>query len=320
MENYGKLSKKGLKKQGFGKQCMSNLKRIAKYDLSADFRKGFGDDGLEIVLFHLPNNQLLIAHTLEILNVDQFENQDKHRPHKRPLLLLGLALARTMINLVSSDRNRHYRFEDREQLETKRPIYDPFCGMGSILHEALIDGHPIWGSDIDNRCIPQTQENLNWLIQNDAKNFASLYNPDQVFSLDLTNQNQIENNFVKMTEFTSDQAHIVAEPDLLTPLKTYPSVEEARHLLSDYMGNYREYLKNIKQILPADSQCVLIFPQLHLINNQREGLPLKQLLKDYDFEVSNIVFQNGNFPAIFVHNWKDPIIERQIVVFKHRSS
>jgi SAM-dependent methyltransferase len=45
---------------------------------------------------------------------------------------------------------------------TARPltIYDPCCGTGTILAEAIAMGHPVYGSDIDEQAVQMTRERL----------------------------------------------------------------------------------------------------------------------------------------------------------------
>ena len=262
-------------------------------------RKKIIDEGIEFVLWYRKND-IILCQTEEIINIDSFAKRDKERPHKRLLLLLGLALARTMVNLVSIEKNNH-----------DIPIYDPFCGMGSIVQEAYILGMQAMGSDIDESCVIRSKENLNWISQTQSKKFREkngIFPSDKIFEMDLTAP-----DFTFLKEFNGS---IVAEPNLLTPLKSYPLIFEAKKMISQFEQNYNRYLKEINQILPSGGICVLIFPQIHTAENIRLSLEIEHLLKKYNFKICEIKANNAIFPAFFIHAWKNPIIERQIVVFK----
>ena len=262
-------------------------------------RKKIIDEGIEFILWYR-RNDIILCQTEEVINVDSFAKRAKERPHKRLLLLLGLALARTMVNLVSIEKNNH-----------NLPIYDPFCGMGSIVQEAYILGLQAMGSDIDKSCVIRSKENLNWISQTLGKKFRKKYGifpGDKIFEMDLTAP-----NFPLLQEFNGS---IVAEPNLLTPLKTYPLIFEAKKMINQFEENYNRYLKEINQILPSSGICVLIFPQIHTAENIRLSLDIERILKKNNFKICEVKANNANFPAFFIHAWKNPIIERQILVLK----
>ena len=108
----------------------------------------------------------------------------------------------------------------------------------------------------------------------------------------------------------------MAETNLLTPLKTYPSPSEAHKLLQIFELNYRGYLQGIAQILPSLGIGVLIFPQLHTSTHERVSLNVERLLSMNGLQICQVRANSVKFPAMFVHAWKEPIIERQIVVLK----
>ena len=77
------------------------------------------------------------------------------RDYKKPAAdakrgMLPPQLARTMVNLASKG--------------TDIAIYDPFCGVGVLLLEALVTGHVAYGSDIDPKAIEDAQGNIEWLM------------------------------------------------------------------------------------------------------------------------------------------------------------
>jgi len=293
------LAKKGFKSIGIKKAYFIPPMEGCILTPQKLLRKKIIDDGIEFILWYRKDD-IILCQTEEVINVDSFAKRDKERPHKRLLLLLGLALARTMVNLVSIERNNH-----------NLPIYDPFCGMGSIVQEAYILGLQAMGSDIDESCVIRSKENLNWISQTLGKKFLKKYGifpGDKIFEMDLTDP-----NFPLLQEFNGS---IVAEPNLLTPLKTYPLIFEAKKMINQYKENYNRYLREINQILPTGGICILIFPQIHTAENIRLSLEIERLLNKYNFKICEVKANNATFPAFFIHAWKNPIIERQIVVFK----
>ncbi|MHA1672262.1 MAG: TRM11 family SAM-dependent methyltransferase [Promethearchaeota archaeon] len=266
-------------------------------------RKEVLDSGFELIAWFQPTH-VVIGFTRQSIDIDGFAIRDAKRPHKRPLLLLGLALARTMVNLISVQENRHLL-----------PIYDPFCGMGSIPAEAYMIGVSAYGSDIDPECVTQSQENLRWLSsRRQYRQSSGKFPQNQIFEMDITKPNfEIVDEFLK-----SFSGSIVAETNLLTPLKTYPSQSQANLMLDEFERNYHNYLQGITQILHSGGVGVMIFPQIHTDINTREKLNVEQMLKNYRCKILAVMVNNLSYPAIFVHNWKNPIIERLIVVFQKK--
>ncbi|MHA1775130.1 MAG: TRM11 family SAM-dependent methyltransferase [Promethearchaeota archaeon] len=292
------------------KTCLKKLKirrtqRINEYQ--QDFlsprklkRKEVIERGFELIVWFQPE-QIILAHTRKIIDIDEFARRDAKRLYRRPLLLLGLALARSMINLISIQENRH-----------NLPVYDPFCGMGTIPAEAFLLGINAYGSDIDHDCVVQSRENLQWLFQQKKyRRFSRFYEPNHIFEMDITSpQSQI---FPWEAPF---RGSIVAETNLLTPRKTYPSRSEAIEMMHEFEYNYSRYISGILSILPPMGVCVLVFPQIHLKSHDRLQFPIKEMLKGYNCRILSYTVNNLEIPAVFVHKWKNPIIERVIVVFQ----
>jgi tRNA G10 N-methylase Trm11 len=282
------LKKIGLKKMYFvpfeSERALTPQKMI---------RKDLIKTGFELVLWHREKD-IVICLTEQVLDIDALSDRDKNRPFTRPLLLLGLALARTMVNLVNIEKNNQ-----------SVTIYDPFCGMGSIVQEAYLLGYQSLGSDIDPSCVERSIKNLQWI----GKNFELKEYPEEnIFEMDI-------NNPIK-EKFENKEIAIVSEPDLLTPLKDYPPMSQAKEIMRKFEANYTRYLENIAKILTPQGICVFIFPQLHTKENQLLSLDIERLIKQKNFQICSFKVNNIQIPAYFVHSWKEPIIERQIVVFK----
>ncbi len=293
------LAKKGFKSIGVKKAYFIPPMEGNILNPQKLLRKKIIEEGIEFILWYRKND-VILCQTEEVIDIESFAKRDKERPHKRLLLLLGLALARTMVNLISVEENNH-----------NLPIYDPFCGMGSIIQEAYILGMQAMGSDIDKSCVTHSQENLNWISQRQGKKFREKYSnfpSNKIFEMDLTAP-----NIPLLQEFNGC---VVTEPDLLTPLKSYPLIFEAKKMISQFEENYNRYLKGISQILPTRGICVLVFPQIHTTENIRLSLDIERLLNKYNFKICEIKANNAIFPAFFIHSWKNPVIERQILVFK----
>ena len=291
------LMKKGIKKQGIRRAFYLSGQESRNISPRRLKRKKILETGMEIILFYWQES-IIIGVTEQVIDVDGFAHRDDQRPHRRPLLLLGLAVARAMINLTSLGLNR-----------TPKVIYDPFCGMGSIVGEAYCLGYTAYGSDIDGKCVTHSQENLHWLSKQKQYHIQEHYFPmERIFSMDIGHPNQ---------KFAIDFiGAIVAEPNLLTPREDYPTLPEARDMMELFENNYFRYFQGITKLLHTGQIGVLIFPRIHTNQDTRVTFDYQRLFSHFGFSVVSAKVNNVNFPAIFVHAWKKHIIEREIVVFQ----
>ena len=85
--------------------------------------------------------------TVAIQNIDAYSKRDYDRPMRSAKVgMLPPKLAQILLNLAGGDT-----------------IYDPFCGTGVVLQEALLMGKRAYGSDIAIEMVDYTKKNLAWL-------------------------------------------------------------------------------------------------------------------------------------------------------------
>ncbi len=258
--------KKSLKKSGIRKAFFFRGENDENARPRKLWRKNILYNGLELIIWY-NDNEFILFQTEQIIDIDGISRRDTERPHKRLLLLLGLSLARSMINLISIESNKH-----------QFPIYDPFCGMGSIVSEAYLIDVDSYGSDIDISCVERSKGNLQWYSKN-KKKFGKKkpYDITKIFQMDITNP---------ISDIFQDKIiSIVAEPNLLNPLQNFPSLKEADQMINQFKDNYISYLKGIHKILDDDGVCVLIFPQIHADTHEKISLPIEDILKKLNFKI-----------------------------------
>ncbi len=96
-------------------------------------------------------SEYVVGHTLVVQDFEAWNKRDYGRPYADPKLgMLPPKVARMVVNIAIGDGN-------------KRTILDPFCGMGTILGEALLRGCQVIGSDQSEEVIKKSRKNLDWL-------------------------------------------------------------------------------------------------------------------------------------------------------------
>lgn len=118
-----------------------------------------GGSKRELILVAGSDGRGYIAETIGVQNIDAYTLRDRGRPKRDPLNgMLPPKLAQTMINLGVGTRSNIR-------------VLDPFCGTGVVLMEAALMRHAVYGTDVNEKMIFYTRDNLNWLKDKYALHF-----------------------------------------------------------------------------------------------------------------------------------------------------
>lgn len=110
-----------------------------------------------LLIYKQLTDSYLLARILEVQDAEDWSHRDYQRPYASPKSgMLPPKVARMMVNIAGC--------YSQDQSEGRKILWDPFCGMGTILAEALITGWDVIGSDADKKVIFQAESNLRWLI------------------------------------------------------------------------------------------------------------------------------------------------------------
>lgn len=190
--------------------------------------------GIELVLVR-NGSSVVIAQTLSEQDIEAYTVRDRGRPMRDTRVgMLPPKLAQIIINLAMGNKKTG-----------QATILDPFCGTGVLLQEAAVMGCGIYGTDIDQRMISYSRQNLDWL--------------------EINNQNlSIENTLLETGDATTlvwdNPFDVVASETYLgQAFNTLPSkvkIDENIHTCNVIM---EKFLANIaKQIEPGTSLCLAI--------------------------------------------------------------
>lgn len=187
----------------------------------------FLENGLEILICQ--GKEKYFAKTVFVHNPFDFKKRDTERPKQRAIYSISPRLSKIMINLSKS----------------KGTILDPFCGIGTILQEALLMGFDVKGLDINPKCIEDCKENLKWL--------ENKYNIKNKYELKQGDSRKLSMYFKKTDA-------IVSEPYLGKPLKSKPSFNQAIKIINELTPLYKSVLKESMKLLNKGDRIVIITP------------------------------------------------------------
>ena len=221
------------------------------------------------------------ARTIAVFNPKDYKERDETRPRQILLHQVSLRLARILVNLSFAKHN----------------LLDPFCGVGTILQEAMISGIDVYGVDIDSESAEASKENLNWLKEK--------YNLKNNFKV-------IKGDSGKLAKyFRRNEIHAVAtEPDLGPYYRKMPSKEEVDGVVKTLENLYSDFFLGLRQVMKKSGKVAIVLPRLKYKNRYR------------DVDVNKIISQSGFKLFVADKRVKLPIIskgrflDRMIYVFE----
>ncbi len=248
----GSEAKRGFKTEGPSKF----FKPARVYSMPAELiLKGFPGTK-DFDFFFRENGTFLAGETVEVTDPFELKKLDVGRPRQRPILSIPPRLARAMVNLTKVRKGN---------------FLDPFCGIGTIVQEFVLQGLGAYGSDSDERAIRNAKENLKWLRKEfRLKNSARL---------EVCDARRLKRCF--RNHFNA----VVSEPYLGRPLKRNPSRGEAIKLANGLDRFYHQVFESISSVLKRNGKTVFVFPAFKL-NNGSVYRKDRRWLEKMGFEIT----------------------------------
>jgi len=191
----------------------------------------------ELLVIRISDEKIIFGKTLAVQDIDEWTHRDREKPYAdRKKGMLPPKVGRMMVNIGIG--------EAQKISQTAPRIYDPFCGTGTILMEAMEMGYEVIGSDVDMKAVAGASANLTWFAEEDelTAEFA-------VFQSDATR--------VTLDQLEEPVELLVTEPFLgkQTPNATLlPNIFRGMEKL--YLGAFRQW----RHILTENAVVVIIFP------------------------------------------------------------
>jgi tRNA G10 N-methylase Trm11 len=230
----------------------------------------------------------ILAQTIFVQDIDAYAARDQARPARDARVgMLPPKLAQIMINLANPPNNG--------------TVLDPFCGTGVILQEALLMGFNATGTDLDERMIQYSGENLKWLISQKPE-LADKFTLEQG---DATNYGWPLNVL---------PVAIASEIYLGRPLSKVPASEELYKIAGDVNTIFKKFLSNLaKQIKPGTRLCLAV--PAWRTKNGFVNLPALDNLSALGY--NKVDFKSATSKDL-VYFREDQIVARQLIVLEKK--
>ena len=174
-------------------------------------------------------------------------------------------------------------------------ILDPFCGTGTVLQEALLAGYDVVGTDLSQKMVDYTTENLSWL----QSTFTA---PGNV--IDIHQANATTHHWPNSENLTA----VVCETYLGQPFSAPPApqklaevVGNCNHIITGFLANLRP------QLAPNTPLCIAV-PAWYDASGRATHLPLIKNLQQLGYR------QLNRTPLIYRR--PDQIVARELLILK----
>ena len=281
VQKTGIILKGSLKKSGVSLRLIPNTESALSTAVSHNNKLGLSDNKVELIIVKTKTS-VIIAESRGAQNITAYTRRDHGKPKRDAFVgMLPPKLAQIMLNLALGSKN-----------DTPGLILDPFCGTGTVLQEALLRQFDVIGTDLSDKMVSYTQENLNWITKS-HKHTGQII---EISQADATN-NQWSN--------APQISAVVCETYLGQPFSAPPSPAKLKEVTGNCNHIISGFLKNIHpQLTPGTRLCIAV-PAWRSKDGSLTHLPLTR-------DPSRLGFDLVRPPMIYSR--PDQVVARELLV------
>ena len=221
-------------------------------------KKKLIEDSAEILLC-IDEQQAYLAKTIAVHNPFEFQKRDIDRPIQRKIFSIPPRLAKIMVNLSGC--------------QSGKTFLDPFCGVGTILQEAMLTRAEVIGLDNNPWCVKAAEKNLEWIRDQYGLKTAK-YRVLLGNSRKLTNHVDVENIDC-----------IATEPDLGPALRHLPTEHYAEEIVNRLRPMYYDFLEESFKVLKSKGKLVLVTPLVKTRSERPATLKIEERAEAIGFQI-----------------------------------
>ena len=330
VQKTGLILKSSLKKSGTSLRLIPNDQPALSTATAHNNMLGTEPHKFELLLIKTTDRRLVIAESRGVQNITAYTRRDRHRPKRDAFVgMLPPKLAQIMLNLALgaglligqrsrdnsvtgsasslSDKSMVLRTAlpdafDLEETARSRPavtILDPFCGTGTVLQEALLAGYDVVGTDLSQKMVDYTTENLSWLQSTFTTPSHPIGRVIDIHQADAT------------THRWPDSQHltaVVCETYLGQPFSAPPAPQKLAEVVGNCNHIITSFLTNIRpQLAPNTPLCIAV-PAWYDASGQTTHLPLIKNLQKLGYH------QLNHIPLIYRR--PDQVVARELLILR----
>ena len=326
VQKTGLILKSSLKKSSTSLRLIPNDQPALSTATAHNNKLGGSPYKVELLLVKTTGGRLIIAESRGVQNITAYTRRDRHRPKRDTFVgMLPPKLAQIMLNLaLGAGLLTHHRscsnsaagaassLSDKSMvLRTALPdafdleetagsraavtILDPFCGTGTVLQEALLASYDVVGTDLSQKMVDYTAENLSWL----QSTFTAPGNVIDIHQADATTHHWPNSESL---------AAVVCETYLGQPFSAPPAPQKLAEVAGSCNHIITSFLTNIRpQLAPNTPLCIAV-PAWYDASGHATHLPLIKRLQQLGY------YQLNHTPLIYRR--PDQTVARELLILR----
>lgn len=256
VQKIGLILKSKLKQSGTSLRLVPNQEAALSTATAHHNKLGLSDNKIELLIIK-SKKQTIVAESIGTQNITALAARDQGRPRRDAFVgMLPPKLALMMVNLATGPNST-----------TPQRILDPFCGTGVLLQEAALLGNAVYGTDLAEKMIRYSRDNLNWL--------------QDTYKLDV--DWYLHEGDAMNTRWQAPINAVASEAYLGQPFSAPPSSAKLTEVRGNCNHIIGSFLKNISKQLAPGTPMVLAVPAWRDTRGAFTHLPLVNKIEDYGF-------------------------------------
>lgn len=236
--------------------------------------------GMEL-LFIRSGDKTILAQTVAEQDIAAYAARDQGRPMRDARVgMLPPKLAQIIINLAHPTAGSI--------------VLDPFCGTGVILQEASLMGLAMRGSDLEERMVRYSRDNINWLEEKTATSYD--------WHLEIGDATKIT--------IPSEVETIACETYLGRPFSSTPTTDVLQDVMQDVNLIHKRFLQNVTRQTKSGMRMSIAVPAWR-VGNQFKHLKVLDNLEELGY--NRIEFVHARSEDLIYHR-EGQVVARELVV------
>ena len=337
IQKTGLILKSSLRKSGTSLRLIPNDQPALSTATAHNNKLGSSPYKVELLLVKTTDRHLIIAESRGVQNITAYTRRDRHRPRRDAFVgMLPPKLAQIMLNLaLGAVPLAHHRAHDNSttgwnpavssksnasgnavrrtidlserpdsnpltEVGRRHPLIHPFCGTGTVLQEALLTGYDVVGTDLSQKMVDYTTENLSWL----QSTFTAPSRPIGRV-IDIHQADATTHHWPNSESLTA----VVCETYLGQPFSAPPAPQKLTEVVGNCNHIITSFLTNIRpQLAPNTPLCIAV-PAWYDTSGQATHLPLVKHLRQLDYH-----HLNRRTPLIYRR--PDQVVARELLILQ----
>ena len=283
IQKTGLVIKSKLKAHGVSLRLIPNQDAVLSTATSHHNKLGLSPHKVELIIVR-GKKSIIIAESVGSQNITAYAARDQGRPKRDAFVgMLPPKLAQIIVNLTGS--------------HTKGSrILDPFCGTGVLLQESLLLGYNAYGTDLSEKMIDFSGQNLAWI--------TNKYNLSQTYDLAVGDAMDYR--------WQPPITAVATETYLGQPFSAPPSPAKLREVQGNCNHIIGSFLRNLSSQLPSGTPVCLGVPAWRDKSGNFTHLPLIRTVESYGFQ--KVPLSTSQQPLLYYR--ENQVVARELLILK----